>query len=230
MSIPTTETRQTAVSPAISPIDAVASQPQPPSPATSPIDAVASERQGRPVGVLVVDEDRAASYSLWALLRWRGITVRAATATDAFAVVQEERPALCLVSAELGARFIFGLTRLPDPPSVLVHAVERVEELDGVAVLAGAAGVVWRYGDPDDLAAAIRCVAAGAPAAPELAGDTLQRLVDRVEDRDRPIAAMLLLGIPRSEIARTLGISEQTMRARRWEIVKRLEPPVIAAC
>jgi DNA-binding NarL/FixJ family response regulator len=208
MSIPTTDARQAALSAAISAIDAEANEPRP-----------------RAVDVLLVDEDCTASDSLSALLRWRGITVRAATAGDALAVVQEERPALCLVSAELGARFIFGLTQLPDPPIVLVHAVERVEELDGVAMLSGAVGVVSRYGDPDELAWAIRCVAAGAPPAPELAGTTIQRLLDRVEDRDRPIAAMELLGIPRGEIARTLGISERAVRARRWEVVKRLDPP-----
>lgn len=208
MSTPTTDARQTSLSLA-----------------SSPTEAAARELQPRPVDVLVVDEDRAAGYSLWALLRWRGVTVRVATGADALAVVEQERPALCLVSAELGARFIFGLTQLPDPPAVLVHAVERVEELDGVAALAGAAGVIWRYGDPDQLAAAIRSVAAGARDAPALASNTLQRLVDRVEERDRPIAAMLLLGIPRGEIARSLGIGERALRTRCWEIVKRLEPP-----
>lgn len=208
MSIRTTDVRQTALSATISAIEAEANEPQP-----------------RTLDVLLVDQDSAASHSLSALLRWRGITVHAATAEDALAVVQDERPALCLVSAELGARFIFGLTQLPDSPVVLVHAVERVEELGGVAVLAGAVGVVSRYGDPDELESAIRRVAAGTPPAPELAGPTIRRLLDRVEDRDRPIAAMQLLGIPRGEIARTLGISERAVRARRWEVIKRLDPP-----
>jgi DNA-binding NarL/FixJ family response regulator len=208
MSIPATDVRQTALSAAISVIEAEANEPQP-----------------RTVDVVLVDEDCAASDSLSALLRWRGITVHAATAEDALAVVQDERPALCLVSADLGARFIFGLTQLPGPPVVLVHSVERLGELSGVAVLAGAVGAVSRYGDPDELASAIRRVAAGRPPAPELAVPTIRRLLDRVEDRDRPIAAMELLGIPRGEIARTLGISERAVRARRWEVVKRIDPP-----
>jgi two-component system, NarL family, nitrate/nitrite response regulator NarL len=215
VSIPTTDPRQTPLSPAIPPIEALRGESR----------ALTGEPRPRRVDVLVIDEDHAASYSLWALLRWRGVGVRAAAAADALGVAEQQRPALCLVSAALGPRFVFGLTLLPDAPHVLVHAVERVEELVGVAVLAGAMGVVWRYGDPDELAAEIRSVTAGRVPAPELGRDAVRRLLDRVEDRDRPLAAMLLMGIPRGEIARTLGISERALRARRWEIVKRLEPP-----
>jgi DNA-binding NarL/FixJ family response regulator len=127
-----------------------------------------------------------------------------------------------LVSAELGPRFVFGLTQLRDAPRVLVHANLRRPDLGGVAVLAGAAGSVWRYDDPDELADTIRLVAAGARP-PEPSSDAVTHVLDHIEDGDRPIAAMLLRRTPIDEIARVLGISARRVRGRHREIVKRLD-------
>ncbi len=176
------------------------------------------------VDVLVIDDDHDASYSLCALLRWQlDLRVAAAGSAEALTVVRARRPTVSLVSAELGPRFIFVLTHLANAPRVLVHTNRRTPDLDGVAVLAGADESVWRYDDPDHLADTIRLLAAGGQP-PSLACDAVQRVIDQVEDHDRPIAAMLLLRTPIDEIARLLGISASTVRARHLEIVKRLDP------
>jgi DNA-binding NarL/FixJ family response regulator len=191
------------------------------------VEPVPTAPKPRPVDVLVVDDDGDASYSLCALLRWRaGIRVATAISADALRIALQERPAVCLVPARLGARVIHRLTRLPDGPRVLVYTDHRGSEVDGVAVLAGAAGSVWRYGDPDELADTIRRVAAGGAAFPALAREMLDGLIDQVEDGDRPIAALLLLDRQLDEIARILGISARAVASRRHRIVKRLDSRV----
>lgn len=82
-----------------------------------------------PVAVLLVDDARAASYSLWALLNWQpGIRICAAadSAVEAVALASRSKPEVCLVSVALGAgegvRLAYRLTKLPEPPRVLVYA------------------------------------------------------------------------------------------------------------
>ena len=115
----------------------------------------------------------------------------------------------------------------------LVRVGRQRDEFVAVAVpedepvLAGADESVWRYDDPDHLADTIRLLAAGGQP-PSLACDAVQRVIDQVEDHDRPIAAMLLLRTPIDEIARLLALglsnAEIADRARHLEIVKRLDP------
>lgn len=179
----------------------------------------------RAVDVLIVDDYSRASYSVWALLRWQHpIRVSTSDGADAVAAVQRGRPAVCLVSAALGPRAIHRLTELAEAPRVLVYADRRTADLEGIAVIAGPDGVVWRYGDPEVLAKTITRVAAGHERPSVLPSRAIDRLIDYVEDRDRPIAAMLLLRTPVDEIARTLGISARALRVRRCELVRRLEP------
>lgn len=196
-------------------------------------------RDGAPepaVSVLIADSDRAVSYSLWALLRWQpGIRV-AATAespAQALTLARRRRPDVCLVSAALGSgegiRLAHRLTLLPLAPTVLVYADEPGPELAATAVIAGAAGAVSRYGDPDELAGAIRRAAAGEQKPPELPAGTLTALLDQVADSDRSLASMLLLGFSRDEIARTLGIGARRLHARWCELVKQLAARPVAA-
>ena len=146
-----------------------------------------------------------------------------ADTADALAVIRRARPAVCVVSADAGPRYIHRLSQLAAAPSVLVYADRRSAELDATMAIAGADGVLWRYGDPGLLADTIRRVSERRHRPPDVAGETIRRLIDRVDDRDRPIAAMLLQRIAPDEIARTLGISARSLRARRRGIIRRLE-------
>ncbi len=140
---------------------------------SSPTPRAACEEAARgaelpTVGVLLVDDDRAASYSLWALLNWQpGIRIIATanSAAQAVARVRRRKPDVCLVSAALGAgegvRLAHRLAELPEPPRVLLYADRPGCELDAIAAIARAAGAVSRYGDPDQLACTIRRTAAG---------------------------------------------------------------------
>ena len=130
------------------------------------------DHQPPPVRVLLVDDDRLASYSLWALLNWQpGIRVSASAQSinEAVDMVHQLRPDVCLVSAGLesgdGMRLADRLTELPAPPHVLIYADRLDAELDGVAS-AGAGGIISRYADPHEVADLIARVAAGKATGP----------------------------------------------------------------
>ena len=195
------------------------------------------------VAVLLVDDDREASYALWALLHWQpGIRVcaTAESAADALTMASRLKPDVCLVSAAIehgeGLWLAHRITELRRPPRVIIHTEDPGCELPASAMFARASAVVWRYGDPDHLVSTIKAAAAGGHELPTVTADAIGELIDLLEDCDRPIASMLLLQIAPDEIARTLGISARKLRARRREIVKRLElrdrhdQPIRAAC
>lgn len=179
--------------------------------------------------VFLVDDDRAASYSLRTLLGGQPgirIVATAESSAEALALVGRLRPGVCLVSAALGRGegigLVHSLKQMTDAPRVLIHADRVDAALEGTAMLAGADGVLWRYGDPDELASVIRSVGGGLAQQYTPSPEVIGELIDRVEERDRAIAAMLLLRTPPDEIAHTLGISASAFRARRREIARRL--------
>jgi DNA-binding NarL/FixJ family response regulator len=185
----------------------------------------------RPVEVLLVDDDRTASYSLWSLLNWRpGIRISASvdSPTEAFKAIRRLRPDICLVAAALGEHegtsLCHAVKQLPQPPRVILYGDRASDELEGAGMIAGVDGTVSRYGDADRLEQTIKRVASGdIGEQPRLGADCIRDLIDRVADPDRPIAAMLLEGVPPDDIAWTQGISASSFRARRREIVKRIE-------
>jgi DNA-binding NarL/FixJ family response regulator len=114
------------------------------------------------------------------------------------------------------------MKHLMHPPRVLIFADAIDTQLPGAAIIAGADGVLWRHADPEELFGVIRRAAAGEQHFPNPRPDGLLTLLDRVEDRDRAIVAMLLEGTHPDEVARTLGISARALDLRRKSILKRL--------
>jgi two-component system response regulator DesR len=177
--------------------------------------------------VLLVDDRPEARWRVWALLRWERDIREIATAdsgVEGLAVAQRCRPRVCLISATLGEREALTLAgtmkHLAQPPSVLILADVVDTDLAGAAIIAGADGVLWHYADPDELAAVIGRAADGDQHFPTLRRAGVVRLLDRVEDRDRAIVAMLLERVPPDEVARTLGISARALDLRRKSILK----------
>ncbi len=184
--------------------------------------------------LLLVDDHFAARYSVWALLRWKRDIRKIATAASSvealrLAIAQGRRPGVCLISATLGDSEALTLAsrikHLMHPPRVLIFADAIDGHLTGATILAGADGVLWRYADPQQQARVIRRVASGEQHFPSLPSHEVLALLDRVEDRDRPIAAMLLERTHPDDIARTLGISARALDWRRKNTLKRLGDP-----
>jgi two-component system response regulator DesR len=181
------------------------------------------------IDVLIADDRRGVSYSVWALLTWKeGIRLIAnvQSGEEALRVARERKPCVCLVSATLLARdgleLAHQLKHLGDPPRVLIYADSIDERLAASAVIAEADGVVWRYQDPEETAAAIRRVASGQQNFPTLARDGFAQLAASLDDRDRAIVALLLDNAHPDDIASTLGLSARLLRERRQAIRKRL--------
>ena len=179
--------------------------------------------------LLLVDDHLAARYSVWALLHWkRGIRViaTAETSLEALPIARRRRPQVCLISATLGhgdgLALTFRMKHLTHSPRVLIYADAIDTQLAGAAIVAGADGVLWRYADPEQQASVIRRAATGEQHFPDLRPKEVLALLDRVEERDRAIVAMLLERIPPDEVARTLGISARVLRWRRERILKSL--------
>ena len=187
----------------------------------------ASRRGG--LHLLLVDDDRPARYSIWALLRWKPdirVIDTAESGVEALTLVKRRRPDVCLVSATLGQgegpSVAFRMKRVTDPPRVLIFADAIETRLAGAAIVAGADGVLWRYADPDQQVGVIRRAAVGEPYLPNLRSNELLALLGCVESRDRAIVAMLVERAPSDEIARALGISARELKLRRKRILRRL--------
>lgn len=185
-----------------------------------------------PVDVVIVDHGPRASDGVRMLLaRQSGIRVRgvAESGPEALILVRELRPEVCLISTTLESGTWARLaSRLKDELTsirVLLYTEEQPKlVMTALAVIAQADGVVWRHHNPDELAAHMRPRAGRAQRlAPSLAGDEIRAVIDRVEDRDRAIAAMLLQQMHPDDIARKMGISASALRHRRAQLVDSLE-------
>jgi two-component system response regulator DesR len=187
------------------------------------------------INVLLADDRRSSSYSLWALLNWQRdihVLATAVTRTEAMHLAAQWKPSVCMISAALGPSealtLAHNLKQLNAPPGLLLYADTPKLLLNGAAIVAAADGVVWRYADPATLVAAIGQVLAGRRVLSTIGADVIRELADLVADRDRPIVAMLLLGVAPDEIARTVGISGRALTVRRRDIVKRLDEALTA--
>lgn len=187
-----------------------------------------ARRRGE-IDLLIVDDHRAARYSVWALLSWKRdirVTGTANSSAEALTLAKRRRPHACLISATLGRGEALTLAsrmkHLVDPPRVLIFADAVDQHLAGAATVAGADGVLCRYADPEEQAGIVRRAASGERQFPKLQLTAIHALLDQVEDRDRAIVAMLMEHAPPDDIAGLLGISARSLELRRQNILKRL--------
>jgi two-component system nitrate/nitrite response regulator NarL len=183
------------------------------------------------IDLLIVDDNHAARYSVWALLSWKPdirVTGTANSSAEALRLADQCQPHACLISATLGQgealTLAYRLKHLIDPPRVLIFADAVDQHLACAARVAGADGVLCRYADPEEQVAVVRRAASGKQQFPDLQPSEIHALLDQVEDRDRAIVAMLLEQTPPDHIAGLLGLSARSLELRRQGILKRLGP------
>jgi DNA-binding NarL/FixJ family response regulator len=181
------------------------------------------------IRTLIVDDHPAVRGGLVRALRSEPGLVPVATAggvTEALAAASQVRPGVVLADYQLpdgdGLALCHELKRLASPPAVIVYSAFARRELALAAALAGADGLVDKGASLEELFGAIRAVAKGSTALPELEGQAIERIAARVEPEDLPILGMRMDGATPSEIATVLQIGERELSRRLAGLVGRI--------
>jgi DNA-binding NarL/FixJ family response regulator len=110
---------------------------------------------------------------------------------------------------------------------VLVHADRPDAAQVAAAMLAEADGIVDSGAQPRELVEAVRTVAAGRPAFPELGARERGAVARRLAAEDHAILAMRLAATSAREIAETLRIDGRALRRRLAAMIERLRPAAL---
>jgi DNA-binding NarL/FixJ family response regulator len=191
-------------------------------------------RKGSPdmIRVAVIDRHPAMRAGLEAILDDApGIQVVAATGVDRHEVAHalyRTAPDVVIVQDAPGRADGVELAReikaFGPRPRVLVHADSPDAVQVGAAMLAEADGIADSSGSPRDLVEALRSVAAGGTAFPELGARERRELARRLPAEDHAILAMRLAATPRREISDTLRMDGRALRRRLTAMIAQLRP------
>jgi DNA-binding NarL/FixJ family response regulator len=187
------------------------------------------------IRVLIVDDEALVRTSLRMILRpAAGITVvaEARDGRDAIAAVARYRPHVVLMDVRMpgmdGITATEEIGRATGVPKVIMLTTFDLDEYVHSALRAGAVGFLLKDAEPDDIAHAIRTVAAGSAM---LAPTVTRRLISMFADRRRSgsdtarerLAALtpretvvlraVARGLSNAEIAGELAMSEATVKA-----------------
>ncbi|MGH3353624.1 MAG: response regulator [Nocardioides sp.] len=184
--------------------------------------------------VLLVDDHPVVRSGLRAVLE-AGDTVRvvgeAATGEEAVTLAAHLHPDVVLCDLRLGTgmdgiRTTSALRGLDPPPAVLILTTfDRDAEILG-AIEAGAAGYLLKEVDPEVIVEGIRRAAAGDTVlAPDLAARVLKGMrspLPRLTGREIEVLRLLARGSTNKEIARTLFVTEATVKSHLVHIFTKL--------
>ena len=186
------------------------------------------------VTVLLVDDHPVVRSGLRAVLDTDDVQVigEAATGEEALALTAHLHPDVVLCDLRLGAgidgiQTTAALRALDPAPAVLILTTfDRDAEIRG-AIEAGAAGYLLKEVDPELILDGIRRAAAGAMVlAPDLAARLLEGLrspLPRLTDRETEVLRLLATGAANREIARTLFVTEATVKSHLAHIFTKLD-------
>lgn len=191
--------------------------------------AVSPREQSR---LLVVDDHAAVRAGVRDMLADEAdfdVVAAVATAEEGLSVAEDQVIDLAVVDYQLAGRTGLWLTRrlkrLRHPPGVVVYSAYADDVLSAAAVVAEADGIVSKSGLGSELRDAIRAVARGGhrlrPVPPWLS----EVLRHRFGHEEQAIFGMLLAGIPRDEIAQTLGLSSDGLDSRLGAMLRALQSP-----
>jgi DNA-binding NarL/FixJ family response regulator len=186
------------------------------------------------IRLLLVDDHPVVRAGLRALLEGQpDLTVvgEAGEAEAVAALVAQCRPDVVLMDLNLGpgaggASLTASLQRLPDPPRILVLTTYDTEADILAAVEAGAVGYLLKDAPPDDLFRAVRSTARGETVlAPAVAARLVRRtaaLGTVLTEREVAILKLLAEGLTNKEMAKSLFVSEATVKTHLSHIYTKL--------
>jgi DNA-binding NarL/FixJ family response regulator len=193
-------------------------------------DTANRETAQTPIRCLVVDDHPAILAGLRGLLASEPDfeVVHALDSAESAADVAEQVPLdVAIVDYHLpghsGLWLSRKLKRLPEPPAVLIYSAFSDYTLAAACVVAEADGLLSKSALGSDLYTAIRRAAMGMsrlPPVPPTLADGLRRRFDSLE---QAIFGLLLAGIGRDEIGRTLHIDTGEVETRQWTMLRKLE-------
>jgi len=184
---------------------------------------------GGVISVLIVDDHPVVRQGLRALLDVQDDIVVAGEAGDsatAVSMAMSLRPDIVLLDLKLpgmdGVAVLEQLRACGLRVLVLTSATEP--SVAARAVRAGAAGVLYKDIDPDALVRAIRSVRDGNILLAPEAVSALSRgsRVDTLTPREREVLTRIAEGRSNREIARSLGVSEKTVKAHVSSVLAKL--------
>jgi DNA-binding NarL/FixJ family response regulator len=187
------------------------------------------------IRVLIVDDEQLVRTGLRLILEAAGDIVVVGEARDgaeAVGAVERLRADVVLMDVRMpgldGLSAAERVTRLPDPPKVIMLTTFDLDEHVHRALRAGAVGFLLKDTPPRDLAAAVRTVAAGnAMLAPTVTrrlitsfaekrpsgADAANERLSALTERERQVVRAVARGLSNAEIGRELTMREATVKA-----------------
>jgi DNA-binding NarL/FixJ family response regulator len=179
--------------------------------------------------IAIVDPQPASRAGLTMLLRGEPGLVPVGTASGAHGgaeLVVRRTPDVVLCEHRLpdgdGPAFTRHLRGLENPPQVIIYTAEPDPSLGLLARVAGAAGLVDKQAEPAELFEAVRVVARGGTALPEVTAAELDAAAHLVEADDLALLAMLVDRTPPGEVADALRLDRRRVQRRTERLLGRL--------
>ncbi len=182
-----------------------------------------------PIQVLLIDDHEVVRRGLRDLLTDEPdieVVAEALGVDEALAVAMHVEPDVAVVDVRLGDGDGISLCRrlkaAGELPRVILYTALPDDEVELLARIAGADGIVDKAAAPADLFEAIRLVARGETALPTLTREQLDAAAHRVEPDDLALLAMLVDRTPAADVAATLHMDHRRVAKRTERVLGRL--------
>lgn len=188
------------------------------------------------IRILVIDDHPIVRQGIVAALEDEpdfDVAGSAGSAEEGLVLAERMQPEVVLLDLELpgldGVGAIPRLLEVSPASRVLVFTAYDTDERVLGAVQAGAKGYLLKGATSVEITNAIRAVAAGgsvfAPAAAATLATALRapRGAGQLTERERSVLRLIAEGLPNKQIARTLGISERTVKFHSASVFRKLD-------
>jgi DNA-binding NarL/FixJ family response regulator len=182
--------------------------------------------------VAVIDPQPAVRAGLTMLLRAEPGLVpvgAAAGAAEAHELLAHDRPDVVLLERHLrdgdGIALCRRLKAEGTGPLVILYTSLPDDEVELLARVAGADGLIDKAAHPAELFEAIRLVARGGAALPPLTRSQLDAAAHSVEPDDLALLSMLVDGTSAADVAETLHMTRSRVAKRTERVIGRLRRP-----